>query len=112
MTDRVHVGLLTREYPPDVYGGAGVHIEYLARELARLTDVTVHCFGADRPAEPGGPAVVAHQPWEALATGAKPAAALQTMSVDLDIAAAVADVDIAHSHTWYANFAGHLAKLT
>ena len=61
------VALLTREYPPEVYGGAGVHVEYLARELARVADVTVHCWGAERPPVPGGPAVVAHRPWEALA---------------------------------------------
>ena len=46
----MRVDLLTREYPPDVYGGAGVHVEYLARELARLVDLTVHCWGAERPA--------------------------------------------------------------
>ena len=50
----LRVALLTREYPPDVYGGAGVHVEYLARELAGLVDVTVHCWGADRPASPAG----------------------------------------------------------
>src|SRR3954463_14462608 len=47
------VDLLTREFPPDVYGGAGVHLEYLARDLARLCDVRVHCFGAPRPSPPG-----------------------------------------------------------
>ena len=46
---RLRVALLTREYPPEVYGGAGVHVAYLARELASLVDVTVHCQGADRP---------------------------------------------------------------
>src|SRR5438105_10197160 len=62
----LRVALLTREYPPEVYGGAGVHVEYLARELAQLVDLTVHCFGADRPS-PHGPRVVAHSPWEQLA---------------------------------------------
>ena len=56
--------MLTREYPPEVYGGAGVHVEYLARELARLEEVTVHCWGADRP-DAGVPAV-GYRPWEAL----------------------------------------------
>ena len=56
----VRVALLTREYPPDVYGGAGVHVEYLARELARLVDVTVHCWGAPRPAD-WRPPVVAYR---------------------------------------------------
>ena len=105
------VALLTREYPPEVYGGAGVHVEYLARELARVADVTVHCWGDERPPVPGGPAVVAYRPWEQL-SGAEPsAAALQALSVDLAMAAGVAGADLVHSHTWYANLGGHLAKL-
>ncbi|MGC4789851.1 glycogen synthase [Micromonospora sp. DT178] len=100
----LRVDLLTREYPPEVYGGAGVHVEYLARELRRLADVRVHCFGAPRTeagvtayAEPAG------------LTGAN--AALRTMGVDLEMAAACAGTDLVHSHTWYANLAGHAAKL-
>ncbi|RKN45470.1 glycogen synthase [Micromonospora endolithica] len=100
----LRVDLLTREYPPEVYGGAGVHVEYLARELRRLADVRVHCFGAPRSeagvtayAEPAG------------LTGAN--AALRTMGVDLEMAAGCAGADVVHSHTWYANFAGHTAKL-
>ncbi|MDQ6649672.1 MAG: glycogen synthase [Actinomycetota bacterium] len=98
----MRAALLTREYPPEVYGGAGVHVEYLARELARLVDVEVHCFGADRAS------ATAYRVDPALA-GAN--AALQTMSVDLAMAAGVAGADLVHSHTWYANLAGHLAKL-
>jgi starch synthase len=94
------VALLTREYPPEVYGGAGVHVEYLARELAGLVDLTVHCQGADRPG------AVAHQAWDRLA-GANQA--LQTISTDLSMTAAVAGADLVHSHTWYANLAGFLA---
>jgi len=106
----VKVALLTREYPPDVYGGAGVHVEYMARELARRAEVTVHCFGEGRPAG-DGPPVVAHRPWEAL-TGRDPyAGALQALSVDLAMAAGAAGSDLVHSHTWYANLGGHLAKL-
>jgi starch synthase len=105
-----HVALLTREYPPDVYGGAGVHVEYLARALSRLADVTVHCFGADRPPD-GGPPIVAHASWERLAGNAPYLAALGALSVDLTMAAAVEGADLVHSHTWYANLAGHLAKL-
>jgi len=60
----VRVDLLTREYPPDVYGGAGVHVEYLAREVARLADVRVHAWGADRPG--AQPPVHAYRPWDAL----------------------------------------------
>jgi len=99
---RLRVALLTREYPPEVYGGAGVHVAYLARELAGLVDLTVHCQGADRPG------AVAHRPWDHLA-GANPA--LQVMSADLSMTAAAGSAEVVHSHTWYANLAGHLASL-
>ena len=103
------VALLTREYPPDVYGGAGVHVEYLSRELAHLVDVTVHCFGAERPAgRPGEPRVVAHEPWQELDGPAPPLAALRAVSVDLAMAASLAGASIVHSHTWYTNLGGHL----
>jgi len=97
----MRVGILTREYPPEVYGGAGVHVEFLCRELRRLVDVEVHCFGSGR-SEPG---VFAYVPPAGL-TGANPA--LRTIGVDLEIADAVADLDVLHSHTWYANLAGVL----
>ncbi|MGC4896222.1 glycogen synthase [Micromonospora sp. DT31] len=100
----LRVDLLTREYPPEVYGGAGVHVEYLARELRRLADVRVHCFGAPRD-EAG---VTAYPEPVGLA-GAN--AALRTMGVDLEMAAGCAGTDLVHSHTWYANLAGHTAKL-
>ena len=102
----MRVALLTREYPPEVYGGAGVHVEYLARELRRLIDVEVHCFGKPRD-ESGVTAHVADA--QLLETGAN--AALLTMSTDLSIAAATGDADLVHSHTWYANLAGHVSKL-
>ncbi|RDI75862.1 glycogen synthase, Corynebacterium family [Gaiella occulta] len=106
------VALLTREYPPDVYGGAGVHAEYMARALARHVEVTVHCWGAERPAGgPGEPVVVAHRPCEALAGDRPYDAALQAFSIDLAMAGAAAGADVVHSHTWYANLGGHLAKL-
>jgi starch synthase len=105
------VALLTREYPPDVYGGAGVHVEYMARELARRVDVTVHCWGDDRPSGDDGPAVVAYRPWEALHGEEPYAAALQALSIDLAMTAGAASADLVHSHTWYANLAGHLARL-
>jgi starch synthase len=103
MTDlrSLRVALLTREYPPEVYGGAGVHVEYLARELGRLVALTVHCQGADREG------AVAHRPWEHLA-GAN--SALQTISADLSMVAAAGGSDLVHSHTWYANLAGFLAS--
>jgi alpha-maltose-1-phosphate synthase len=104
----VRVALLTREYPPEVYGGAGVHVEYLSRELRGRVDLAVHCWGADR----ADPSVHAHRPWDALAGSSPHLAALQAMSIDLVMAAGIADAEVAHSHTWYAQFAGHLAKLT
>jgi starch synthase len=94
------VALLTREYPPEVYGGAGVHVEYLARALAPLVDLTVHCQGAPRDT------AVAHEPWPALHDQV-----LRVFSADLSMADAVAGAGLVHSHTWYANLAGHLASL-
>jgi starch synthase len=88
-----------------------VHVEYLARDLARLVDLTVHCWGDERPAAAGGPAVRAYRPWEALAGSGAHAPALEAVSIDLAMAAGVAGAALVHSHTWYANLAGHLAKL-
>ncbi|MER6287581.1 glycogen synthase [Streptomyces sviceus] len=99
----MRVGLLTREYPPDVYGGAGVHVEFLARELRSLVDLDVHCWGEGRT-----DGVVRHRPWSALDTAND---ALRTFSVDLAMAAGLEGRELVHSHTWYANLAGHLGKL-
>jgi starch synthase len=99
----VRVGLLTREYPPAIYGGAGVHVDYLSRELRGLVDLSVLCMGEDRPEaqafaeiDPRFPA--ANQ-------------VLHTMSADLAMVAACDGLDLVHSHTWYANLAGYLARL-
>jgi len=102
-----HIALLTREYPPEVYGGAGTHVEYLTRELRHLTEVSVQCWGAPRT-EPG---VTSHQPWTELSEPKPESATLQAISIDLAMAAAVKGADLVHSHTWYANLGGHLAKL-
>jgi alpha-maltose-1-phosphate synthase len=99
---RLRVALLTREYPPEVYGGAGVHVEYLAAALSRVVDLTVHCQGADRPT------AIAHRPWPQL-SAANPA--LQTISAELTMAAATGGAQLVHSHTWYAGLAGHLSSL-
>ncbi|MGW5634726.1 glycogen synthase [Streptomyces sp. NPDC003832] len=99
----MRVGLLTREYPPDVYGGAGVHVEFLARELRGLVDLDVHCWGEGR-----AEGVLRHRSWSALDTAND---ALRTFSVDLAMAAALQGSELVHSHTWYANLGGHLAKL-
>jgi alpha-maltose-1-phosphate synthase len=97
------VGLLTKEWPPANYGGAGVHVEYLVRELRRRVEVEVHCFG-----EPRSDA----RSHEAPAGLAAANPALQTLGVDLSMVAALSsDIEIVHSHTWYANFAGHTASL-
>jgi starch synthase len=103
----VRVGLLTREFPPDVYGGAGVHVEFLARELRRLADVEVHAWASKKAADEE-PGITRHAPAEALSDANE---ALRSLSVDLAMTAAVADRDLVHSHTWYANMGGHLAKL-
>jgi starch synthase len=98
----VKIGLLTKEWPPENYGGAGVHVEYLTRELRKLIDVDVQCFGAPRED------ATAHTTPAGLA---KANGALQTLGVDLEMVASVEGVDLLHSHTWYANFAGHVGKL-
>ncbi|GIG91670.1 glycogen synthase [Plantactinospora endophytica] len=105
---RLRVDLLTREYPPEVYGGAGVHVEYLARELRSRADTRVHCFGAPRQPPYAEPGVTAYPEPAELAHAN---AALRTMGVDLAMAAGTAGTDVVHSHTWYANLAGHVAKL-
>jgi alpha-maltose-1-phosphate synthase len=100
----VRVAVLTREFPPDVYGGAGVHVDFLVRELRALVDVSVACFGAPREG------ATAFEPPSALADANF---SLQTLGVDLEMAASqvVADADLVHSHTWYANLGGHLSGL-
>jgi starch synthase len=102
----MRAAILTREYPPDVYGGAGVHVEFLVRELTRLIDVDVHCMGEPRE---GATAHTEKDPRLAEANSV-----LTILSADLSMVAAVGrptPVDLVHSHTWYANMAGHLAKL-
>lgn len=100
----MRVDVITREYPPEVYGGAGVHVAELVRALRGPLDVVVRCFGMPRD-EPG---VHAYLVPPGL-TSANPA--LATLGVDLQIAQDVAGADLVHSHTWYANAAGHLASL-
>jgi starch synthase len=105
---RLKAAIVTREYPPEVYGGAGVHVEYLVRALLAKVDVRVHCFGKQRPApEVAG----SYEAWSEL-DGAEPElAALRTLSLDLVAAKRLRGADLVHTHTWYANMAGHLAKL-
>ncbi|GAB3617541.1 glycogen synthase [Okibacterium endophyticum] len=100
----MRVDLLTREYPPEVYGGAGVHAAELVKALRADIDVTVRCFGSPREE----PATVAYAVPAEL-SGAN--GALTTLGTDLVMAQDVAGADLVHSHTWYANGAGHVAKL-
>lgn len=94
--------MMTREYPPEVYGGAGVHVTELVAQLRQLCDVDVHCMGAARAG------AFAHQP-DPLLTNANPA--LSTLSSDLRMADAAAGANVVHSHTWYTGMAGHIAAL-
>ena len=107
----MRVALFTREYPPYIYGGAGVHVDYLSRELARKIEVEVHCFG-DQNSAATNPAVHGHQPWSEITEGteAKFKGALEALSVNLTSVKNLAHVDVVHTHTWYAAMAGFLAK--
>ncbi len=100
----MRVDLISREYPPEVYGGAGVHVAELVRALRGDLDVVVRCFGQPRDE----PNVYAYSAPSEL-SAANPA--LSTLGIDLQIAQDVAGADLVHSHTWYANAAGHLASL-
>ena len=94
--------MLTREWPPDIYGGAGVHVEHLVAELRKKIAVDVHCFG-----EPRSDATAHAVP----ASLSDANAAIQTLGVDLEMVNATAGVELLHSHTWYANLAGHIGAL-
>jgi starch synthase len=102
---------MTREYPPNVYGGAGVHVEYLSRELARSIGVEVHCWG-DQHSDAGNLHVRGGQPWSEIsnATDAKFKTALETFSLNLAQITCLSSIDIVHTHTWYVSMAGFLAK--
>ena len=108
MSENIRVDLLTREFPPHVYGGAGVHVEELSRVLRDLIEVRVHCFDGPRDPDsvPAGVTGYADLPELALAN-----AAVRTFGVDLQMTIGTAGTDLVHSHTWYANLAGHLSKL-
>jgi alpha-maltose-1-phosphate synthase len=99
----MRAAILTREFPPDVYGGAGVHVDFLVRELRGLIDVDVHCMGEPRDG------ATAHSEQDARLGDAN--AALRVLSTDLSMTAGAAGADLVHSHTWYANMAGHWAGL-
>lgn len=96
------VSILTREYPPTIYGGAGVHVQQLVPQLRKLIDVDVQCMGEPRE---GATAHAENYP-----EGAN--AALRVLGADLSMVAALPEgLDLVHSHTWYANMAGHLGGI-
>ena len=107
----MRVGLFSREYPPHVYGGAGVHVEYLSRELARKIEVEVHCWG-EQHSDDGNLHVRGALPWAEIANGteAKFKGALEAFSLNLTQIKALQNIDLVHTHTWYVSMAGYLAK--
>lgn len=107
----MRVGLFTREYPPNIYGGAGVHVDYLSRELARKIEVEVHCWG-DQHEDRESLHVRGAQPWSEISNGteAKFKGALEALSLNLTQIKALEGVNIVHTHTWYVSMAGFLAK--
>ncbi len=107
----MRVGIMTREYPPNVYGGAGVHVEYLARELARSIEVEVHCWGTQHE-DQGNLHVRGDEPAPSI-TGdskAKFKAAVDAFALNLATMKELGAIDIVHTHTWYVAMAGFLAK--
>ena len=102
MADQLKVGLVTKEWPPFIYGGAGVHVKYLTQSLRRYIDVDVHCFGEPRTDATAYPTSAADSQLNP---------AMQALITDAQIADHLGGVQIVHSHTWYANMAGHFAKL-
>ena len=107
----MRVGLFTREFPPQVYGGAGVHVDYLSRELAREIEVEVHCWGPQH-ADRGNLHVRGAEPWAEISNGTegKFKGALEALSLNLTQVKALQGIDVVHTHTWYVSMAGYLAK--
>jgi starch synthase len=107
----MRVALFTKEFPPNVYGGAGVHVDYLSREMAKEIEVEVHCWGPQH-ADLGNLYVRGAEPWDEITNGteAKFKGALEALSLNLTQVKALAGIDVAHTHTWYTSMAGYLAK--
>ncbi|NHW46281.1 glycogen synthase [Paenarthrobacter sp. MSM-2-10-13] len=104
----MRIDIVTKEFPPEIYGGAGVHVAELSRVLAKHVDLHVRAFGAPRDTDYHGASVASYATPEDLGDAN---AAIQTLGVDLRIVPDIAGADLVHSHTWYANMAGHLASL-
>ena len=107
----MRVGIMTREYPPSVYGGAGVHVEYLAKELARMIEVEVHCWG-EQQSDEGNLHVHGEEPPPEITgdTKQKFKAAVDAFALNLSTMKELERIDIVHTHTWYVAMAGFLAK--
>jgi starch synthase len=107
----MRVGLFTREYPPEVYGGAGVHVDYLSRELAKEIEVEVHCWGPQH-SDQANLHVRGAEPWSEITQGTdgKFKGALEALSLNLTQIKALHGIDLVHTHTWYVSMAGYLAK--
>jgi alpha-maltose-1-phosphate synthase len=107
----LRAALFTREYPPHIYGGAGVHVDYLSRELAKKISVEVHCWGKQAFDE-GHLHVRGQEPWDQITLGTQERfkAALEALSLNLTQVKALSGIDIVHTHTWYMSMAGFLAK--
>ncbi len=105
------VTIMTCEYPPDIYGGAGVHVDYLSRSLAKILGVEVRCFGKARP-EPEGVRVRAYEPWDLMndVEERRFAKALSPLSVSLAMMKEPITSDVIHCHTWYTFMAGFYGK--
>ncbi len=96
------ISIVTKEWPPDIYGGAGVHVEHLVAELRKLIEVDVHAFGAEKDG-----AITYETPVELAGANA----AVQTLGVNLDMVGDFSQAQVVHSHTWYANMAGHIGSM-
>jgi len=107
----MRVGLFTREFPPHVYGGAGVHVDYLSRELAKEISVEVHCWGR-QSSDDGNLHVRGAEPWEEITrrSAGKFKGALEALSLNLTQVKDLTGIDIVHTHTWYVSMAGYFAK--
>jgi starch synthase len=107
----MRVGLFTKEFPPHVYGGAGVHVDYLSRELAKKIEVEVHCWGPQN-SNNGNLHVLGAKPWNEITNGTQSGfkATLEALSLNLTQVKALAGIDLVHTHTWYASMAGYFAK--
>lgn len=108
----MRVALFTNEYPPNIYGGAGVHVDYLSKSLAKLVEVEVRTFGAQKDSEANNPQAIGFPGWERLRQDRLPFdKVLETLSVDLAFNSKPLTANLVHCHTWYTFFAGFLAKI-